>query len=447
MSEFRVSPYAKPITAELRVPGDKSISHRAAMLAGLSNGTCTVTGFLASEDCLSTVECMRSMGVKIRGIDEQGNDWSPREVNGVPVPGPTRLHIEGCGMKLSAPTKDLDCGNSGTTMRLLSGILAAQPFSSRLTGDASLSRRPMKRVMDPLGAMGAEMVAEGTNGSPPLKITGTKVQPITYTLPVASAQVKSAVLLAGLFADGTTTVVEPQVTRDHTETMLKYFKVNTVRNGQSVSIDGGQIPQASDFLVPGDISSAAFWAVAAAVRPGSELVIRDVGLNATRTGILTVLKRMGAQITETPNPGNQAEPIGMVTVKGVGLTGTIIEGDEIPNVIDELPVLAVAAALAKGKTIIRDARELRVKETDRLAAVAHHLREMGADVVEREDGLEIEGGKPLHAARLESYGDHRIAMAFAVAALFAEGETVIEDVDCVNTSYPGFASDLARFQS
>lgn len=434
MSEFRVS-QAKRFPKEINVPGDKSISHRSAMLAGLADGTCTVSGFLASEDCLSTVECMKSLGVRIEPAAT------------APVGGTLTFRIQGGGMKLSAPKRDLDCGNSGTTMRLLSGILAGQPFESRMIGDASLSRRPMKRVIDPLSTMGATIEAEGANGSPPLRLHGRALSPTTYTLPVASAQVKSAILLAGLFADGTTTVIEPQVTRDHTETMLRYFGVATKRDGDRVSIVGRQVPQARDFHVPGDISSAAFWCVAAAAISESNLTLPNVGLNSTRTGVLAVLKRMGARITTTPNPGDQAEPIGTVCISGGELHGTIIAGDEIPNVIDELPILAVAAALATGTTIIRDAQELRVKESDRLAAVAHHLKEMGASVIENPDGLEITGGRPLRAARLDSHGDHRIAMAFAIAGLFVpSGETIIENVDCVNTSYPGFATHLALFQ-
>jgi 3-phosphoshikimate 1-carboxyvinyltransferase len=446
MSEFRVK-RARHITAEIRVPGDKSISHRAVMFSALSNGVCNITGFLASEDCIATMECMRRMGVKILAFDEAGNDWRPHDDKGNPMPGPTRLEVHGCSMKLEAPTQDLDCGNSGTTMRLLAGILAAQPFASRLVGDASLSRRPMKRIMEPLSEMGAEIRSEGENGCAPLTVKGGQLSPIRYTLPVASAQVKSAILLAGLFADGKTTVGEPQVTRDHTEMMLKYFMVKTLRNGHSISIYGGQVPESRDFQVPGDISSAAFWAVAAAAQPGSDLIIQDVGLNPTRTGILKVLIRMGAQITEVLGGMDQAEPIGNVTIKGGTLKGTVIEGEEIPNVIDELPILAVAAALADGRTVIRDAGELRNKESDRISAVASNLREMGANVRELYDGLEIEGGTMLKGARVNSYGDHRIAMAFAIAGLFAEGETIVEDVDCVATSYPGFEAQLKHFQS
>jgi 3-phosphoshikimate 1-carboxyvinyltransferase len=444
MSEYRVH-RANPINAEVRVPGDKSISHRAVMFSALANGICRVTGFLASEDCLSTMDCMRRMGVKILAFDAAGHPWEALDENGRHLPGPSSLEVHGCGMKLQAPTQDLDCGNSGTTMRLLAGIVAAQPFTSRMIGDASLSRRPMKRIMDPLGQMGADIRSASNNGCAPLVVTGGRLSPIQYTLPMASAQVKSAVLLAGLFATGETTVVEPTVTRDHTETMLKYFGVTTVRSGKNISIQGGQIPQARDFQVPGDISSAAFWAVAAAAQPGATLTITDVGLNPTRTGVLGVLKRMGADITIEPNSSDQAEPIGTVTIKGGTLHGTIIEGAEIPNVIDELPVLAVAAALAQGLTIIRDAGELRNKESDRITCVATNLLAMGGHVKELPDGMEIEGGTPLHGARVTSYGDHRIAMAFAIAGLFADGETIVEDVNCVATSYPGFDAHLMLF--
>lgn len=351
-------------------------------------------------------------------------------------------------MKLSPPAGDLNCGNSGTTMRLLAGILAGQPFSSRLTGDESLGGRPMKRIIEPLTAMEAEIEAEGTNSTPPLSIQGNpSLKAIRYTLPVASAQVKGAVLLAGLFAQGKTTVVQPLKTRDHTETMLNYFMVKTLRNGQSLSVYGGQVLESRDYYIPGDISSAAFWAVAAAAQPGSELIIRDVGLNPTRSGILRILVRMGAQITEVVSGKIEGEPFGNVCIKGGVLKGTVIEGSEIPNVIDELPILAVAGALAEGRTVIRDAQELRVKESDRLHALASNLREMGVEVRELYDGLEIIGCSQLKGAKLDSHGDHRIAMAFAVAGLFAEGETIIRDVECVETSYPGFETDLKRFQS
>lgn len=417
---------APVIRAEITVPGDKSISHRAVILAGISNGTCVVTGFLPSEDCQSTVGAMRALGVEI----EQ--------------PAPTTLIVHGRGRKLTAPEGDIDCGNSGTTMRLMSGILAAQPFRSRMVGDASLSRRPMKRVIDPLTQMGAKLTAEGPKSAPPLVIEGTATPtPIAYQSPVASAQVKSAVLLAGLFAHGRTSVTEPEQSRNHTERMLQWFLAAPHIEGHTVTVVGEKTPESRDFHVPGDLSSAAFWLVAAAAQPGSHLLVTDVGLNETRTGVLAVLVRMGAHVREIVEV-EEGEPYGTVEIEGATLKGTEIKGKEIPNVIDELPILAVAAALAKGTTVISDAAELRVKETDRLAAIATNLRAMGVTVNEKDDGLEIFGGTPLKGARVQSYGDHRIAMAFAIAGLFAEGETVIEGVECVATSYPTFFETLQR---
>jgi 3-phosphoshikimate 1-carboxyvinyltransferase len=326
-------------------------------------------------------------------------------------------------------------------MRLLAGLLAGQPFRSRLIGDSSLSKRPMRRVMEPLIRMGAKITAEGNDGRPPLVIEGGDLQPIEYISPVASAQVKSAVLLAGMFAKGKTSVTEPTQSRNHTERMLEYFLVRPQKNDLTVSIHGGMTPESRDFQVPGDISSAAFWLVAAAAQPRSHLLVKNVGLNETRTGVLAVLLRMGAQVREIVE-NEEAEPLGVIEVRGARLKATDIGGKEIPNVIDELPILAVAAALALGTTTISDAGELRVKETDRLAAIATNLRAMGGQVQETEDGLQITGGIPLHGARLDSFGDHRIAMAFAVAGLFAEGETIITNTECVNTSYPGFYKAL-----
>jgi 3-phosphoshikimate 1-carboxyvinyltransferase len=337
----------------------------------------------------------------------------------------------------------IDCGNSGTTMRLLAGILAGQPFRSRLIGDASLSRRPMRRIIEPLTRMGAKITAEGKDSRPPLVIEGGKLQPIDYVSPVASAQVKSAVLLAGMFAKGRTSVTEPTQSRDHTERMLEYFLIRPQKTDLTVAIRGGQTPESRDFQVPGDISSAAFWLVAAAAQPRSHLLVKKVGLNESRTGVLAVLVRMGAQVREIIET-EDAEPLGTIELRGARLRGTEIGGKEISNVIDELPIIAVAAALATGTTVITDAGELRVKETDRLAAIATNLRAMGAQVQETEDGMHIAGGIPLHGARLDSFGDHRIAMAFAIAGLFAEGETVITNVDCVATSYPGFYQTLDR---
>ncbi len=423
MAELR-SRKAPVLSAEIRVPGDKSISHRAVMCGALSNGPCVITRFLASEDCMATVRAMQALGVDIE------------------IPEPTTLIVHGIRGKFRAPEGDIDCGNSGTTMRLLTGMLAGQSFRTRLVGDASLSRRPMRRVIEPLTQMGARITAEGEGGCAPLLIEGGPLTPISYTSPVASAQVKSAILLAGLQAKGRTTVTEPARSRDHTERMLRYFLVSLQQEGLATTIHGGQTPESRDFAVPGDISSAAFWLVAAAAQPGSELVVRDVGLNETRTGILTVLLRMNARVRENIENLDQVERTGSVEVRGEVLRGTVIAGDLIPNVIDELPVLAVAGALAEGRTEIRDARELRVKETDRIAAVASNLRAMGAAVEETDDGMVIDGGRPLRGARLPSYGDHRIAMAFAVAGMFAQGETVIEDAGCVETSYPGFARAL-----
>ncbi|MEI6712968.1 MAG: 3-phosphoshikimate 1-carboxyvinyltransferase [Verrucomicrobiota bacterium] len=416
---------APALNCEIEVPGDKSISHRSVILSAISTGACVVRGFLASEDCLSTMGAMKTLGVNIER------------------PNATTLIIHGTCGNFTAPTSDLDCGNSGTTMRLLSGLLAGQPFTSRLVGDPSLSKRPMKRVIDPLTTMGAKLVAEGANDRPPLQVHGAPLKAIDYQSPVASAQVKSAVLLAGLFAPGVTSVTEPILSRDHTERMLEYFGIPPVRDGLKVSVKGGARPEPRDFRVPGDISSAAFWLVAAAASPGAHLRINQVGLNPSRTGLLAVLTRMGARVREFVH-SNHGEPIGTVDIEGAALKATHIGGKEIPNVIDELPILAVAAALAQGTTTISDAGELRVKETDRLAAIAGHLKAMGVPVVETQDGLEITGGAPLKGTRLDSLGDHRIAMAFAVAGLFAEGETVITGTECVNTSYPGFYDVLKQ---
>lgn len=429
MPDFRVTAISQ-LNAAFTVPGDKSMSHRAAILGGLSNGVCTIRNFLPSEDCVNTLNAMRALGARVEVLDE---------LEGY---GPVNLRIHGRSMKLEAPAAPIDCGNSGTGMRLLAGLLAGQQFSSELFGDASLSSRPMGRVTVPLGQMGAHIETLGEKpGCAPLRIHPAKLSPIRYEMPVASAQVKSAVLLAGMFADGTTTVIQPAETRDHTERMLESFRVRTGLSGNEISIDGGQVPEACDFTVPGDISSAAFWLVAAAALPGALLVIKDVGLNPTRTAILKVLERMGARITPTTHRAD-GEPIGDIEILGAPLTGTTVFEEEIPNLIDEIPVIAVAAALATGTTTIRNARELRVKETDRITTVVNNLRSMGGVVEEFEDGMEITGGHPLHAAGIDSFGDHRIAMAFAIAGLFASGETVIRNTDCVNTSYPGFSRHL-----
>src|SRR5438067_4464186 len=333
-------------------------------------------------------------------------------------------------------------------MRLLAGLLAGQSFDSVLVGGATPSARPMDRVILPLRKMGANITAQGPNETAPVKIHGMKLRGARHELPIASAQVKSALLLAGLFAKGKTTVREPMVSRNHTELMLNYFLVRTARNEDgSVSVFGDQVPESRDFAIPGDISSAAFWLVAAAAQPGGHLLVRDIGLNDTRTAVLGVLVRMGAQVREAVEDVDQLEPRGIVEVTGAPLKGTVIQGKEVPQLIDELPVLAIAGALATGTTIIRHAHELRVKETDRVAAIAHNLRTMGAQIIEMNDGLEIHGPALLRGARVASFGDHRIAMAFAVAGLFADGETVVQDADCVRESYPGFETTLEEFTS
>ncbi|PYK50655.1 MAG: 3-phosphoshikimate 1-carboxyvinyltransferase [Verrucomicrobia bacterium] len=425
--ELRVK-RAPRIDIEITVPGDKSISHRAVIIAALSNGVCTLHGFLPSEDCMHTVNAMRALGIRI----EQ--------------PEPTTLIVHGKKRVLTAPKEAINCGNSATTMRLLAGLLAGQTFESRLVGDAGLSRRPMDRVIAPLCEMGASIVAEGPDETPPLRIRGGSLRGIHYRPPVASAQVKGALLLAGLFARGKTTVEELLPTRNHMEKIFNYFLVRTAAEDDgSVTVFGDQVPESRDFAIPGDISSAAFWLVAAAAQRRGHLLIRDVGLNDTRTALLAVLLRMGAQVREAVEDVDQVEPRGIVEVTGLPLKGTVIQGREVPQLIDELPILSVAGALADGKTIVRHAEELRVKETDRIAAIAHNLRTMGAHVAELSDGLEIHGPAPLHGARVASFGDHRIAMAFAIAGLFADGETIVQDADCIRESYPGFEAVLEEF--
>jgi len=427
--EFRIK-RAPRIESEITVPGDKSISHRAVIIASLTNGPCVLRGFLPSDDCLRTVQAMRSLGIKIEH------------------PEPDMLVVHGKKRLLTAPSGEIDCGNSATTMRLLAGLLAGQNFDSVLVGGATLSARPMDRVILPLRKMGANISAQGPNETAPVKIHGMKLKGASHALSIASAQVKSALLLAGLFAKGKTTVREPSPSRNHTELMLNYFLVRTAREeDDAISIFGDQVPESRDFSIPGDISSAAFWLVAAAAQPGGHLLVRDVGLNGTRTAVLGVLVRMGAQVREAIDDVEQIEHSGTVEVTGAPLRGTVIQGKEIPQLIDELPILAVAGALASGTTIIRHAEELRVKETDRIAAIAHNLRAMGADVVEQKDGLEIHGRAELRGARVASFGDHRIAMAFAVAGMFADGETIVQDVECVRESYPGFEKTLDEFVS
>jgi 3-phosphoshikimate 1-carboxyvinyltransferase len=421
---------------EITVPGDKSLSHRAVLFSALADGTTTINGFLPGEDCVCTMRALQAMGSVIE------------------VESKTRLTVHGTKGKLLAPLEPIDCGNSGTAMRLLAGILAAQSFKSRLIGDASLSGRPMKRIVDPLTQMGAKIQGRGDKHTAPIDIEGAPLKGIDYTLPVASAQLKSCILLAGLFAQGTTSVTEKTASRDHTERLLAHFHAPPVielspdGKGKTIRVRGGTKLHARDFNVPGDFSSAAFWIAAAAALPGADLTITNLGMNGTRTGLLSVLLRMGAQIYESISDSS-CEPYGTLRVLGRKLRGTRIAGAEIANVIDELPIIAVLGALAEGETEIRDAHELRVKETDRIAAMANNLRQFGVTVTEHNDGMTIHGGGKLNGAKVGSFGDHRIAMSCAILGLFADGETTISETGCIATSYPTFHDDLlklAQFQ-
>lgn len=415
---------ASQIEGILTPPGDKSISHRAIFLNAIATGKARVRHFLTGEDCLSTVKAFQAMGVPIA------------------FHSPTDVEITGVGKRgLKKPAGILDLGNSGTSMRLLLGILAGQNFAAELTGDASLRSRPMKRVVEPLIKMGARFSGPKNAEYPPLTVHGaSKLKAMTHQLQVASAQVKSALLLAGLYTDGKTTVIEPSLSRDHTERMMRYLGVPLEIRDLSVSVTGDAQLEARDMRIPGDISSAAFFIVAAVLFPHARLQITRVGLNPTRTALLAVLKKMGAQIEVIPAAGREAEmePIGEIDVRGGELKGVEISGDLIPFVIDEIPILAVAGTLAHGKTVIRNAEELRVKETDRIRAMTQNLRALGARVEELPDGMVIEGPARLRGAALPSFGDHRIAMAMAIAGLFADGKVTVEDTACIQTSFPEF---------
>ena len=407
----------------VHVPGDKSISHRAVMFGALAKGTTSVTHFLEGADCLSTISCFQKMGIEIEKQDD-------------------KVLIHGKGLRgLNSPREILDAGNSGTTTRLIAGILAGQKFISELDGDASLRSRPMKRIMDPLNAMGADIRCRGENNCLPLRIVGHPLTAIHYTSPVASAQVKSCVLLAGMYADGVTSVTEPFLSRNHTEIMLRSFGADIRSEGTTVSIRPEPDLLAQDITVPGDISSAAFFIAAGLLTPGSEILLKNVGINPTRAGILKVCQDMGADITLL-NADYSGEPAADILVRTSSLKGTVIQGADIPTLIDELPVIAVMAAFAGGTTVIRDAAELRVKESDRIAVMTDNLRRMGADVEETEDGMIIHGGRPLHGAVIDPRLDHRVAMSFAVAGTVCEGTMDILDGDCVRISYPDFYKNL-----
>ena len=416
---------ASHLKGEVTVPGDKSISHRAVMFGSLAQGDTEVTNFLQGADCLSTIDCFRKMGIDIENT-------------------PEHILIHGRGLHgLSAPECTLDVGNSGTTTRLISGILAAQPFSVTLTGDASIQKRPMRRIMEPLSMMGADITSVNGNDCAPLRITGGPLKGIHYHSKIASAQVKSAILLAGLYADGITKVTEPAVSRNHTEIMLNYFGASVTTDGTTASVCPDPVLTGQKICVPGDISSAAYFIAAGLLVPGAEVLIHNVGINPTRDGILKVAQAMGGNITYL-NVNHDGEPTADLLVKHSALHGTTIEGEIIPTLIDELPIINVMAAYAEGTTTIRNAEELRAKESNRIDVMVDYLSAMGCDITGTEDGMIIEGGKPLHGITIDPHMDHRIAMSFAIAALVAEGETKITDSDIVTVSYPNFYEDLHR---
>lgn len=416
----RIFEIQKPLRGEITVPGDKSIGHRAVIFGSIANGRSRIFNLSAGEDNKRTVQAFRDMRVNI---------WSEGGA----------LCVEGRGWDgLSKPRDTIDCGNSGTTMRLLSGVLAGRPFVTRLDGDASLRRRPMQRVIDPLSRMGARIASQEGKGLAPLEIQGGRLQAIDYPMPIASAQVKSAILLAGLQADGVTTVEEPQNSRDHTELMIKGFGGEVKIQCRSVSVKGGQTFSGREVRIPGDISSAAFFLVAAATIPGSEVMVRDVGVNPTRDGVIEILRRMGAKIASLNERIETGEPVADLKVSGGGLKGVEIGPEIVARTIDEYPILAVAGAIADGVTRIAGVKELRYKESDRIATMTEGLRKLGARVEEREDGMTIHGGKRLQGTVVKSYGDHRVAMSLAIAGLTSDGGSVIDDAGCVDISFPTF---------
>lgn len=420
VGRMRIDPVG-PLKGELTLPGDKSITHRAIILGSLADGVTEITGALQSHDCRDTAKAFGAMGVTIQELD---ND---------------RLQIRGGGLRgLKEPQEVLDVGNSGTTMRLLAGVLAGQPFFSVLTGDRYLRARPMARVTMPLRSMGATILGRDGGNFPPLAIKGTHLRAIDYVSPIASAQVKSAIMLAGLFADGETTVTEPSLSRDHTERMFEAIGIPIRRNGLGLQVAG--ITEISPFqiAIPGDFSAAAFFLIAALVIPGSELTLREVGINPTRTGLLDALQLMGAVIEVSGRRVVSGEPVADLHVRSQALHGTEVDGTLIPRMLDEIPIFAVAAALAAGPTTIRNAAELRVKEVDRLAALVQELRRFGVQIEQHPDGLTLQGSASLSGCHCDSWGDHRMAMALAVAGLAAKGSTTISDPSCVSSSFPDF---------
>ncbi len=415
----------KTLKGEVTIPGDKSISHRAVMFGSLAEGTTEVTNFLQGADCLSTIDAFRKMGIEIKNTQES-------------------ILIHGRGLHgLKAPSGVLDMGNSGTTTRLISGILAGQTFESTLTGDASIQKRPMRRIMEPLTMMGGNIVSVNGNGCAPLHITGSPLHGIHYHSKVASAQVKSAILLAGLYADGETLVTEPSLSRNHTEIMLRTFGADLTSEDRTAKVCPEPRLQGQKIHVPGDISSAAYFIAAGLLVPGAEVLIKNVGINPTRDGILKVAQEMGGNITVL-NENYDGEPTADLLVKHSHLHGVVIEGDIIPTLIDELPIINIMAACAEGTTVIRNAAELKVKESNRIDVMVQYLGAMGCDITGTEDGMIIVGGRPLHGTEVDSHMDHRIAMSFAIASLIAAGETTIKGSDVVNISYPDFYQDLQR---
>ncbi|WP_203339492.1 3-phosphoshikimate 1-carboxyvinyltransferase [Planococcus beijingensis] len=416
--------YKKPsLTGSIQVPGDKSISHRAIMFGSMASGTTTVKGFLMGDDCLSTISCFQKLGVKIDISDEVVTIQSEGEDS------------------WKEPSEVLDTGNSGTTTRLMLGLLAGTSFHSVLAGDESIAKRPMKRIINPLREMGADIRGRMDGQYTPLAVQGTALKAIDYTLPVASAQVKSAILLAALKAEGKTVIHEPIASRDHTEIMLEHFGATITRENQLIKLEGGQKLTAAHVQVPGDISSAAFMIGAALVTENSKVTLKNVGINPTRTGILDVIEKMGASFELVEND-TEGERSADVTVYSSKLKGTEIGGELIPRLIDEIPLIALIATQAEGTTVIKDAEELRVKETDRIAAVVKELSKMGADIEATEDGMIIQGPTALTGAEMTSYGDHRLGMMAAIGALAASGEVVIDDPECISISYPNFFEHL-----
>ncbi|MCS7252599.1 MAG: 3-phosphoshikimate 1-carboxyvinyltransferase [Armatimonadota bacterium] len=418
------------VAGTVEVPGDKSISHRALLIGAIAEGITTIEGCLIAEDVLSTARCLTAMGVRIEGLC----------ANAPLCSASATLSVHGVsGANFSAPQDVLDAGNSGTTMRLLLGLLAAHRFEATIDGDESLRRRPMDRVAKPLTQMGAHISGQGDKCYPPVSIRGSRLRAIEYQMPVASAQVKSAILLAGLFADGVTSVIQPAATRDHTERMLRAFGADLSVDGLKVSIIGGATLRAQRVLVPGDFSSAAFFMALAAAIPSAKLTVKGVGLNPTRVGFIEALVRMGVDVRVENQRVASGEPVGDVTVIGCERLSPInISGEIIPTMIDELPLLAVLCSVANGESLIRDAHELRIKESDRIAAMASELSSMGADITELPDGWRIVGVRRLRGAQVKSYGDHRVAMSLAIAGMLADGETIIDDAECVSISFPQF---------